>query len=431
MNVVASLVTIQRPVVAVCLTALLLWTPRAALASEDDGPQEALTRGALLNGEREAKAKLIAPPERSFTEKKLYWYDNQYVVAKLLAGWKGIHLAGGDFPAGAGLKFGVGFTGLAIGSAYADADLPNRVDLHALAASSTRGYVRVGADFALRNLGGAPFDVVLRGQFYELPQEDFFGLGPESREANRTNYLLDALEFGTEAQWKPAKQLRVGAGVSFVSPRIGVGTDNRFLSTERVFDPAGLPGLRAQSDFVRSDASVSFDWRDNPLHPRLGGFYGARVSDFRDQDLEAFDFRRFEVDLQQYVPLPHKYRALALRAAAVITDTAGGNQVPFFYQPTLGGSQTLRGFREFRFRDRNSLSLTAEYRWEAWWAMDPAVFVDAGKVAFDRRDLDLNDLEVSYGIGFRVHSNRAFIARLDLAFSREGFVPLLRFEHVF
>jgi len=34
-------------------------------------------------------------------------------------------------------------------------------------------------------------------------------------------------------------------------------------------------------------------------------------------------------------------------------------------------------------------------------------------------------------VGLRVHSNSAFVARLDLAFSREGFIPLLRFEHVF
>jgi hypothetical protein len=51
------------------------------------------------------------------------------------------------------------------------------------------------------------------------------------------------------------------------------------------------------------------------------------------------------------------------------------------------------------------LLLTAEYRWDAWWALDGALFVDAGKVAADRRDLNLRDLDVSYGVGFRVHSN--------------------------
>jgi outer membrane protein assembly factor BamA len=124
----------------------------------------------------------------------------------------------------------------------------------------------------------------------------------------------------------------------------------------------------------------------------------------------------------------------ALRGYRVMYPTFAADandQVPFYFQPTLGGSRTLRGFREFRFRDRNSLALTAEYRWEAWWALDGAVFVDVGTVAFDRCDLSLRDMDVSYGVGFRLHSNRAFVSRLDLAFSREGFIPLLRFEHVF
>jgi outer membrane protein assembly factor BamA len=91
----------------------------------------------------------------------------------------------------------------------------------------------------------------------------------------------------------------------------------------------------------------------------------------------------------------------------------------------------LRGFREFRFRDRNSILLTAEYRWQAWWALDGAVFVDAGQVATRRQDFRLSQFDVSYGFGLRIHSNSAFRARLDLAFSREGFIPLLRFEHAF
>ena len=137
-----------------------------------------------------------------------------------------------------------------------------------------------------------------------------------------------------------------------------------------------------------------------------------RISDFQDRDLDAFAFRRVEVDVQQYLPISQKRQVFALRASAVVTHAEAGNEVPFYYQPTLGGKQTLRGFREFRFRDRNSLLFTAEYRWTAWWALDPALFVDAGKVASHRNDLDLSDLEVAYGIGFRFHSTDSFILRL-------------------
>jgi hypothetical protein len=64
-------------------------------------------------------------------------------------------------------------------------------------------------------------------------------------------------------------------------------------------------------------------------------------------------------------------------------------------------------------------------------ALDGALFVDAGTVAPSRQNLSLGNMEVSYGVGFRFHSNSALVGRLDLAFSKEGFVPLLRFEHVF
>jgi outer membrane protein assembly factor BamA len=114
-----------------------------------------------------------------------------------------------------------------------------------------------------------------------------------------------------------------------------------------------------------------------------------------------------------------------------MTDAGEGETVPFVFMPDLGGAQRLRGFREFRFRDRNSVLATAEYRWEAWWALDMALFVDAGKVAARRADIGLRDWEIGYGLGFRFHSKKAFAVRLDLAFSREGFIPLIRAEHVF
>jgi outer membrane protein assembly factor BamA len=75
--------------------------------------------------------------------------------------------------------------------------------------------------------------------------------------------------------------------------------------------------------------------------------------------------------------------------------------------------------------------VSAEYRWEAWWALDGAFFIDAGEVASKVRDFTLANVETSYGVGFRLHSNKKFVSRLDLAFSREGFIPLLRFEHAF
>ena len=135
--------------------------------------------------------------------------------------------------------------------------------------------------------------------------------------------------------------------------------------------------------------------------------------------------------LQHYIPLPNRYRVLAFRAVGAFTEADSGQSVPFYLQPTLGGHRDLRGFRESRFRDNNTILLGAEYRWEAWWALDGAFFIDAATAGPTRKALSMNNVEVTYGVGFRFHSNSALAARLDLAFSREGFIPLLRFEHVF
>jgi surface antigen Omp85-like protein len=411
---------------------LLAATCAPALAQDDSAQISSASRAALLAAERDAKATETVPPQRSRIERALYGYDNGAGTPFIFQPWHGFQLAGGSFPAGAGTTFGVRFMhDLGPNRPAADPNRANRVEVETLAAYSTRGYARGSAGLNIYHLGGAPLDVRVRAQRYEYPQEDFFGLGQDSLEENRTNYLLRSSEANAEVQWKPARLLDIGGGFAYMTPQVGTGTDSRYPTTDQVFNPALIPGYEQQPDFLRSDASIAIDWRDNPLHPHAGGRYGVKFSDYRDRDLDSFDFRCFAIDLQQYVPIPDRYRTIALHAAAVLTDPRAGQQVPFYFQPTLGGAQALRGFREFRFQDANSLLLTAEYRWEAWWALDGAFFVDAGKVAAERRDLNLRDLDVSYGVGFRFHSNSAFVARLDLAFSREGFIPLLRFEHAF
>ena len=66
---------------------------------------------------------------------------------------------------------------------------------------------------------------------------------------------------------------------------------------------------------------------------------------------------------------------------ASTSDQATGQQVPFYLMPTLGGNDSLRGFRDYRFRGPHALLLQGEYRFEIWSGLDGALFYDAGKVA--------------------------------------------------
>jgi len=95
--------------------------------------------------------------------------------------------------------------------------------------------------------------------------------------------------------------------------------------------------------------------------------------------------------------------------------------MPFYLMPTLGGKDTLRGFREYRFRGPHAILGQVEYRWEIWSGLDAALFYDAGKVADRRGDLNFKDLERDYGSGFRFNTNEAIVFRVDAGFgSRDG-----------
>jgi outer membrane protein assembly factor BamA len=93
--------------------------------------------------------------------------------------------------------------------------------------------------------------------------------------------------------------------------------------------------------------------------------------------------------------------------------------VPFFLLPDLGGHE-LRGYPSFRFRDRNRVLLTGEYRWAAGPFVDMAIFMDAGTVAHEFDDLDLGRLATTQGVGLTFHTPSRTALRVEVARSREG-----------
>ena len=94
--------------------------------------------------------------------------------------------------------------------------------------------------------------------------------------------------------------------------------------------------------------------------------------------------------MRQLIPLLRANWVLALRGLATVTDIDDTSAVPYFLLPSLGGGSTLRGYPDFRFRDRHRLVMNAEVRWTPARFLDMAVFYDTGKVAARRQDLDFD-----------------------------------------
>ena len=115
---------------------------------------------------------------------------------------------------------------------------------------------------------------------------------------------------------------------------------------------------------------------------------------------------------------------LALHGWLAASDTTAGATVPFYLQPSLGGHNTLRGYTDYRFHDRNLLVVNVEARVTLFAHVDAAVFADAGNVAARVSELNLD--KRSYGIGWRMHSRTSTFARVDLAHGAEGWRVLFR-----
>ncbi|HEU4787035.1 MAG TPA: BamA/TamA family outer membrane protein, partial [Gemmatimonadaceae bacterium] len=190
--------------------------------------------------------------------------------------------------------------------------------------------------------------------------------------------------------------------------------------------------LDRQPEFGRYFLFAEVNTREPRGNPRTGGLYAVRYERFDDVGFNAFNFNRLEAEVQQYLSLFNQRRVLALHGFVSSSKADAGQRVPFYLQRTLGGPDTLRGFRRNSLRDDNVLLVHAEYRWEVFTAMDAALFADWGQVAARFEDLDLNALEHDYGAGVRFGTDNGVFLRLEGAFgSRHGPQFVFRFGNVF
>jgi outer membrane protein assembly factor BamA len=260
----------------------------------------------------------------------------------------------------------------------------------------------------------------LKTRFVYAGHLSFFGVGNETEKDEETNFKYQPFTVGFVETFRPGRFVFVGGGLEYMRIDTGPGDSDSVPSTEEEFTPENAPGLGTDPDYVNTSLFCAFDWRQSPGYTTSGGYYRFDFTDYNEQGGEdLFSFRRYDVELDQYVPIFRANQILAFRALTSFTEVEDGAQVPFFLMPKLGGSKELRGFRGHRFRDRYRLLLTAEYRWTPSKLMDLAFFYEWGKMASDADDLNLQDLHESIGIGARFHAPNATILRIELAHSSE------------
>ena len=152
-----------------------------------------------------------------------------------------------------------------------------------------------------------------------------------------------------------------GGGLEYLIPKLDAGKDSRVPSIERLFNPSTAPGLGESVDYLRSTAFVEIDYRE-PKNARKGGWYRIDYSRFDDRTTSRYSFNRVDTDLRQFVGFLAGRRVLASRLFVSTSDSGPDSVMPFYLMPTLGGNDTLRGFREYRFRGPHAILAQAEVR---------------------------------------------------------------------
>jgi outer membrane protein assembly factor BamA len=403
----------RAPVPAVaCAVAFLLSGVGTAWCQ--DTPE---TRAELLKREREAQT--VTPYQPTGLQRAMDLAENR--LQPLLVR-DGVHWKLGSLTTGSGFAYGGGYRNRRLFDGQGAATV--------WAAASLKRYWAMEGRFALPDLADGHVSLEAFARHSDYPREAFFGLGPDSSRSDHTSFDLRMTRVGSKAGVRPWRLLSFGGEVEWLRPRARNGADPNVPPIEALFDGRAVPGLGIETEFIRTGVSAEVDYRE-PRNARRGGWYRLDASRYQARSA-PFDFTRLEADLRQYLSAFAERRVVALRLLASTSTADAGSQVPFYLMPSLGGHDSLRGFRDYRFRGPHALLAQAEYRYEIWSGFDAALFYDAGKVADTRRDLDFKRLQHDYGVGFRFNTDNGVIFRVDAGFgSRDGRHLFIVFGDVF
>jgi hypothetical protein len=341
--------------------------------------------------------------EVGFVAKARRWVEDKRIVERL-APREGVYARFGGMTTG---------SGLALGAGYRRYFLDERFYGDVSAALSTKMYKAVDARARWAQFWNDRVELWSEFRYRDYPEEDYFGPGNDSSRVNRTSYAIESSDIVGRVLVKPLPWFRIGTDLGYFNPNIGPGRDGALASIAERFGDIEAPGLVAQPDFVHNTLFAEIDYRDQRGHPTRGGFYRASFGTWEDVTLQSYDHHRFDAEASQFFPVAPRH-VFAVRVGLAYVNNETGHRVPFYFLPYIGGSDTVRGFHEFRFRDENILFMNAEYRIRVHRFVHVAPFFDAGEVRADWEDIGPGDLKTSYGIGIRGGTDDRIFVRLDI-----------------
>ena len=241
--------------------------------------------------------------------------------------------------------------------------------------------------------------------------DKFYGYGSTSEEIDNPDYFTQNFAVNLNLQMYVSKNFAIGGIYDLLYSDIIDKENNPYLVNNLVVGSNG--GLSSGIGL-----KLIFDSRDYIHLPTSGGYYIFSAVYYTEPIGSDFSFNDYLMDLRRYFKIVKGH----LVTVQVYGNFIAGNP-PFYEMPRLGGSVTMRGYYEGRFRDRYFATMQAEYK--AWliekWDLGFVLFGGIGDVAYSFSDFVLKNFKYSYGLGLRYvfDVKERLTLRADFAFGKD------------
>jgi hypothetical protein len=287
-----------------------------------------------------------------------------------------IHLVPISFEVG-GLGPGAG---PAVNAEFREPTYNDRLLLKVWGHLAVQNFYSVGTGAELRNFSNHNVTVALDGSYSNALQLEYYGIGPNCSIHERTDFRREETLLNFGVRLRLHRHVDGACSLGQLLLHIGPGTNDELATTQSVFGPNEAPGIDTPSnDYLIAGCSAQLDLRDFPEDPHKGTYAQTTFDQYYSETDSGLSFYRLSLAGEQYIPFFNRKRVIALRAQTELSFHNEDQFVPFYVQPTLGSDTELHGFRRYRFYDENSISESAEYRWEISTGFDMALFVVHGR----------------------------------------------------
>lgn len=241
--------------------------------------------------------------------------------------------------------------------------------------------------------------------FYSFPA-DFWGIGYEmgDNDANKSDMKRWQAQAEVSFLFRVADNFYIGPMASY-----------DYVIGKHIERPELLQGMDQHTWNVGAGVSLVYDNRDNLTNPHRGIFLNINQMfrpGFMGNDY-AFSTTAFRFDAYQRLG---KGTVLAedIRANFNFGNPSWGMMAE------LGGTHSMRGYYEGRYRNKHSLEATVELRQHVWKRNGIVVWVGAGTIFPKFSALRSKQILPNAGVGYRWEFKKNVNVRLDYGFGKSG-----------